>query len=123
MTSEYQFFGKHYLASYMDCDSKSLLNIDGLRQAMIKGINKSGATILSYTEKIFDNGGYTVLFLLSESHCSIHTYPENNAMFTDLFTCGEVCDYKGYEIEMINYLRPKKVTSDLVIRDETHHFS
>lgn len=123
MTSEYQFFGKHYLASYMDCDTKSLLNIDGLKQAMIKGINKSGATILSYTEKIFDNGGYTVLFLLSESHCSIHTYPENNAMFTDLFTCGEVCDYKGYEIAMINYLRPKNVTSDLVIRDENHHFS
>lgn len=50
MESEYQFFGKHYLASFIDCDSNSLLNIDGLKNAMINGINKSGATILSYTE-------------------------------------------------------------------------
>jgi S-adenosylmethionine decarboxylase len=123
MESEYQFFGKHYLASFIDCDSNSLLNIDGLKNAMINGINKSGATILSYTEKLFDNGGYTVLFLLSESHCSIHTYPENNSLFTDLFTCGDNCDYRLYQNSMIDYLKPKKVTSDLVIRDENHYYS
>jgi len=123
MGSEYQFFGKHYLASFVDCETESLLDIDGLKNKMIDGINKSGATILSYTEKVFDNGGYTVLFLLSENHCSIHTYPENNALFTDLFTCGDVCDYRFYHNIMVNYLKPKKVTSDLVIRDEYHHFS
>jgi S-adenosylmethionine decarboxylase len=123
MECEYHFFGKHYLASFLDCDLKSLINIDGLKNAMIKGINESGATILSYTEKVFDNGGYTILFLLSESHCSIHTYPENNALFTDLFTCGNVCDYKLYQNSMIEYLKPKKVTSDLVIRDENHCYS
>lgn len=123
METDYKFFGKHYLASFIDCDSKSLLDIDGLKKAMINGINKSGATILSYTEKIFDNGGYTVLFLLSESHCSIHTYPENNALFTDLFTCGYTCDYKFYQKTMIDYLQPKKITSDLVIRDENHYYS
>lgn len=123
MECEYHFFGKHYLASFLDCDLKSLINIDGLKNAMVKGINESGATILSYTEKVFDNGGYTILFLLSESHCSIHTYPENNALFTDLFTCGNVCDYKLYQNSMIEYLKPKKVTSDLVIRDENHFYS
>lgn len=123
MENEYQFFGKHYLASFMDCNKDSLLNIDGLKSAMIEGINKSGATILSFTEKIFDNGGYTILFLLSESHCSIHTYPENNALFTDLFTCGDICDYRFYHDIMVHYLQPKKVTSDLVIRDENHHYS
>jgi len=58
------------------------------------------------------------LFLLSESHCSIHTYPENNSLFTDLFTCGDVCDYSFYHTEMVNYLKPKSVTSDLIIRDD-----
>ena len=32
-------------------------------------------------------GGYTVLKLLSESHASIHTYPENRIASIDLFTC------------------------------------
>lgn len=122
MEVEYKFFGKHYLASFIGCDPILIMDIKNLKQRMIDGINKSGATILSYIEKTFDNGGYTILFLLSESHCSIHTYPENNSLFTDLFTCGDVCDYKFYHNEMVNYLQPKCVTTDLIIRDENHHF-
>ena len=122
MEDNYKFFGKHYLASFIGCDKQLILDIEKLKQTMIYGINKSGATILSYTEKKFDNGGYTILFLLSESHCSIHTYPENNSLFTDLFTCGDVCDYSVYHNEMLNYLKPKYVTSDLIIRDEKHEF-
>lgn len=122
MENNYKFIGKHYLASFMDCNENKLINIDELRKAMIEGIKSSGATILSYTEKIFDNNGYTILFLLSESHCSIHTYPEHKSLFTDLFTCGETCDYRGYEKIMKEYLEPKKVTSDLIIRDEKHNY-
>lgn len=123
MENDYKFFGKHYLASFLDCDSKLLLDTESLKLAMTRGIIKSGATILSYTEKIFDNNGYTILFLLSESHCSIHTYPENNSLFTDLFTCGDICNYKEYEKIMIDYLKPKYITSDLIIRNEQHRFS
>jgi S-adenosylmethionine decarboxylase len=122
MESEYKFFGKHYLASFVGCDSKSLLDIHSLKMSMINGINKTGSTILSCTEKIFDNGGYTILFLLAESHCSIHTYPENNSMFTDLFTCGDKCDHIHYHNEMTEYLKPKNVSFDLIIRCENNHF-
>lgn len=120
MTSEYKFFGKHYLASFLDCENDKLIDIEQLKKQMILGIERSGATIISETDKIFPNNGYTSLFLLSESHCSIHTYPENNALFTDLFTCGDKCDYKEYEKTMINYLNPKSVTSTIVLRDENH---
>ena len=123
MTNQYNFVGKHYLASFMNCNKEKLTDIDNLKNTMTEGIIKTGATILSYTEKIFDNGGYTILFLLSESHCSIHTYPENNALFTDLFTCGDTCNYKFYESALINYLEPKNITYDLIIRDEKHYYS
>ncbi len=119
----YKFFGKHYLASFIDCDPVAINDIDGLRLTMVKGIEKSGATILSYTEKIFDNNGYTILFLLSESHCSVHTYPENNSLFTDLFTCGDTCNYLGFQDEMMDFLKPNGLTSDLIIRDDKHHYS
>lgn len=120
---EHQFFGKHYLASFLGCNSEAINNIKLLKFNMEKAIIKSGATILSSTEKIFENNGYTILFLLSESHCSIHTYPENNSLFTDLFTCGELCDYKEYEKIMIDYLNPKRITTNVVIRNELHYFS
>lgn len=123
MENNYKFFGKHYLASFLNCNSESINDIKSLKNNMEKGILKSGATILSSTEKIFENNGYTILFLLSESHCSIHTYPENNSLFTDLFTCGDICNYKEYEKIMIDYLKPKNIKSDLVIRNESHFFS
>lgn len=123
METCYKFYGRHYLASYVDCEPESLVNLDNLKKAMEDGIVASGATILSSTEKVFDNNGFTILYLLSESHCSIHTYPENNSLFTDLFTCGDVCDFKKYEKIMIDYLKPKKLASDLIIRDENHQYS
>jgi S-adenosylmethionine decarboxylase len=123
MESSYKFYGKHYLASYLDCDNQRINDVDNLKKYMTKGIIDSGATILSSTEKVFDNNGFTILFLLSESHCSIHTYPENNSLFTDLFTCGDICDYTKYEKIMIEYLKPKKVKSDLIIRDENNSYS
>jgi S-adenosylmethionine decarboxylase len=35
-----------------------------------------------------------VLALLSESHASLHTYPEVGSMFLDVFTCGNRADPK-----------------------------
>jgi S-adenosylmethionine decarboxylase proenzyme len=123
MEASYKFYGKHYLASYLDCDEQQINDIDNLKKTMMKGIIESGATILNSTEKVFDNNGFTILFLLSESHCSIHTYPENNSLFTDLFTCGDTCDYTKYEKIMVYYLKPKKISSNLIIRDEDNNHS
>jgi S-adenosylmethionine decarboxylase proenzyme len=33
-------------------------------------------------------GAMTSVFLLAESHFSIHTYPEHNYIAVDIFTCG-----------------------------------
>ncbi len=47
-------------------------------------------TILKYDFHKFGSGGegVTGFYLLSESHCSYHTYPENNYIAVDIFTCG-----------------------------------
>ena len=37
----------------------------------------------------FTPQGCTVMFLLSESHISIHTFPEKNHISFDLYTCRE----------------------------------
>jgi S-adenosylmethionine decarboxylase len=43
---------------------------------------------LKVVSRQFKPQGVTVLALLSESHASIHTYPEVGAAFVDVFTCG-----------------------------------
>ena len=48
-----------------------------------------GFSILNFIDHKFDEGGgVTGLFLLAESHCSYHTYPESAYIAIDVFTCG-----------------------------------
>lgn len=56
----------------------------------------------------FDNhkGAFTSIYLLSESHLSIHTWPEKNYIALDIFTCGDCNTIKIVE-EIICFLKPE----------------
>jgi S-adenosylmethionine decarboxylase len=56
--------------------------------------------------------------LLSESHASIHTYPEHGKCFVDLFTCGDKCDHNVFNEVMQEYLKPRKVAEIVLVRDD-----
>lgn len=114
----YQFKGVHFLASYCDCDIDALSNIENLKNAMEHAVELSGATILEASSWVFPPSGLTMVFLLSESHASIHTYPEHGACFVDLFTCGEHCSAEKFDAAMRDYLKPKKVSERTFIRNQ-----
>ncbi len=40
----------------------------------------------------FQPHGYTIMYLLSESHYSIHTYPEFQSCYIDIFCCNKEFD-------------------------------
>jgi len=115
--SDYEFKGKHYIASYRKCERSRLTSIPYLLIAFEGSVLSTGATILDKNVAIFGNEGVTALFLLSESHASIHTYPEHGACFVDLFTCGDTCDWKQFDILMKFYLEPGEVSYQLIERD------
>lgn len=119
----YQFTGTHFLASYCGCDVDKLTNIDDLRLILNVSVLASGATILGNMDHVFKSNcdppidGYTSVFILSESHASIHTYPENGACFIDLFTCGNHCSYEPFDKHLRDYLHPKSVNYQVIKRD------
>ena len=47
----------------------------------------SGFGIVSVQEEHFKPYGYTALFLLSESHFAIHTFPEHKTTYIELTSC------------------------------------
>jgi len=101
---------------------EALTNVNQLRETFKKGIQQSGATLLQECSHSFSEEACTMVFLLSESHCSLHTYPEHGAVFIDLFTCGSSCDYKNFETVVKEYLQPTQVVSSVVDRGEKHVF-
>lgn len=52
-------------------------------------LQDSGFNICGYIDKHFEPFGYTGLYLLSESHFAIHTFPEEGKTYIELSSCIE----------------------------------
>lgn len=115
----HRFAGKHFLASYLDCDPTAIGDPGKLQKAMDLAVKASGATILHQWAHIFESSGMTIVYALSESHASIHTYPEFGACFVDLFTCGDNCNSQPFDQSLREYLNPQTVNARQFLRHET----
>ena len=81
-----------------------------------KIIINNGATLLNKTIHHFnDNGAFTALYLLAESHLSIHTWPENNFIAIDIFTCGKANTH-NISNELKIFFEPQYVDEKISIR-------
>ncbi|MCH2225233.1 MAG: S-adenosylmethionine decarboxylase [Crocinitomicaceae bacterium] len=52
-------------------------------------LEESEFTVLSFIDHHFNPQGYTCLWLLSESHLAVHTYPEHSKSYVELTSCIE----------------------------------
>ncbi|MDT8913164.1 adenosylmethionine decarboxylase [Amycolatopsis sp. PS_44_ISF1] len=87
-----EFAGRHVLAEFDGVAPEVLDDVGFLGESLRIALEKAGATVCELTAKRFEPQGITVLALLSESHASIHSYPELGSVFVDVFTCGRRAD-------------------------------
>ena len=111
MDKRFDFYGRHLLLNFSECEA-DLDNLDAIERDMIAAVNAVGATILAHLAHKFDPCGVSVILMLSESHASIHSYPEYNSCFLDIFTCGDLrVEPFGELLEQL--WRPKRVSKQL----------
>lgn len=115
---EYSTFGRHVAVDTWGADSKLLNDAKLLEDMMVQAAEKCGATVLSVQSKQFEPQGATVLVLLSESHISIHTYPERGFAALDCYTCGETVDPQIAMDYMLQILKPEKSYPKMLKRGE-----
>lgn len=70
-----------------------------LRKKYDSQLKNSGFGVLSFVEYNFEPQGYTALWLLSESHFAIHTFPEEGKSYIELSSCIEKQYIKFMELE------------------------
>ena len=63
--------------------------------ACLSAAHAADATTLNFQSHKFEPHGVTCLVLLSESHLSIHTWPEKGSAAVDIFTCGDTRPQQG----------------------------
>jgi S-adenosylmethionine decarboxylase proenzyme len=77
---------------------------------------EANVTLIDYLWHDFNtDGSFTALYLLAESHISIHTWPENNYIALDVFTCGQGNTQLIVD-KLIHYFEPLSVSSHYVTR-------
>jgi S-adenosylmethionine decarboxylase len=113
---EYSTFGRHVAIDTWGVQFDLLNDAEFLKKEMIEAAEACGATVLSVQAKQFSPQGATVLVLLSESHLSIHTYPERGFAALDCYTCGETVDPQIAIDYMISVLKPEKVYAKKLVR-------
>jgi len=106
--------GKHFIVDMFEINSDKFMNINKNDDSIEKWnsfikecLVQANVSLLNISWHNFDNNGaFTVIYLLSESHLSIHTWPENNFIALDIFTCGN-SNTQLIVDKIINYFEPK----------------
>ena len=85
--------GRTYAGDHLIIDlweAEDLDDRDLVEQALIDAVKASGATLLHiHLHKFEDGGGISGVAVLSESHISVHTWPEKGYAAFDAFMCGD----------------------------------
>jgi len=88
--------GKHIVVDMFHVNVAKMSNINSSEEKKEEWSNfikqcltDANITLLNTCWNDFDKkGAFTALYLLAESHLSIHTWPEHNFIAIDVFTCG-----------------------------------
>ncbi|MEO1050301.1 MAG: S-adenosylmethionine decarboxylase [Bacteroidota bacterium] len=60
-----------------------------IRKVIQEMLIASGFGILNFMDHHFKPYGYTCIWLLAESHCAVHTFPEENKSYIELSSCNK----------------------------------
>lgn len=84
--------GDHYLINLYGCNPLRLDDQSFIRETLELACHTGKLNILNMMLHKFEPQGVTAIALLSESHISIHTWPENKTAACDVYTCGETAE-------------------------------
>ena len=79
-------------------------DIGQLTELASDAVAVGGGHVLDTSHVTFPNGAVTLVLILAESHLAIHTWPEEDLVAVDLFTCGAI-DADLVVTELISGLR------------------
>ena len=107
---------RHILAEFYGCPRHLLNDVKTIEVAMTGAALSAGAEIREVAFHKFAPQGVSGVVIISESHLSVHTWPELGYAAVDVFTCGtrvdpkDACHYleenlEAAEVEVMEVIR------------------
>jgi S-adenosylmethionine decarboxylase len=108
--------GTHILAELFGVQKEKLAQVPVVRELMHRIMHESGFSAVGETFHQFEPQGVTGIILLSESHFSIHTWPEKEMLAADIFSCsGRENAFRAFALLRSSF-EPKKIKKKVVER-------
>ncbi len=98
--------GSHLIVEFWEAENLNSVTL--CKKALEKAVEACGAKLLKVNMHKFSPQGVTGVAVLSESHISIHTWPEYSYAALDVFVCGKKDPYLALE-SLKRSFRPGKV--------------
>lgn len=111
---------RHCIATLLTEQTAKLMNMGGFVSHVSGVLETEGVQCVGQIAHEFDNESFTSVFALSESHLSVHTWPERGAVQLDVFLCNYVRDNREkceriYR-SIVDYFEPEQVEETFVDR-------
>lgn len=84
--------GRHVIAELWDCNIDKLNDMGLIEQVFVNAALKAGAEIREVAFHKFAPYGVSGVVIISESHLTIHSFPEHGYASIDVYTCGDIID-------------------------------
>ena len=116
---------RHILAEFYGCDRNLLNDVKHIEEIMTRAALKAGAEVREVAFHKFSPEGVSGVVIISESHLTIHTWPELNYAAVDVFTCGtrvnpwDACKFledflKAAQVDCHEMIRGNKIPPETI---------
>lgn len=95
--------------------SSPVAGVAKLTEVATAAVQAGNGHVLEVSHVAFPNNAITLVLILAESHLSIHTWPEEDLIAIDLFSCGAI-DGEAVMADLMRSLELANVTVQRVQR-------
>ena len=82
--------GRHVISELWGCDLTKLNDVNQIEKIFVDAALRSGAEVREVTFHKFAPQGVSGVVIISESHLTIHSFPEHGYASIDVYTCGDL---------------------------------
>ncbi|PTL39871.1 adenosylmethionine decarboxylase [Alkalicoccus saliphilus] len=84
--------GRHVIAELWQCSIEKLNDITFIERVFVDAALEAGAEVREVAFHKFAPQGVSGVVIISESHLTIHSFPEHGYASIDVYTCGDRID-------------------------------
>src|SRR5438445_12588238 len=100
---------QHSLLEFYNCDPSLLKRARAVKKLLCDAVRQGGGTIVKALFHNFSPYGVSGVVVITESHVTIHTWPEHAYAAVDIFSCSKKLDHKLIRSLLKNALSSRRV--------------